>query len=136
MRDLLLLYVIVTVPLALHVGLTTVTYLDARSEGIDARKWGLIAFLVPLFGPTIYLLRRSEQYYDPETDPYRRGTYTVHESRQGEGPHGEGEVSPDEGVTAPMTLADVYREWRAGDDPEPPRSRDGDQGEQRDLREE
>lgn len=77
-----LAFAIVAIPLAWHVATATLVVLDARAEGMSPRKWGLIALLVPIFGPFAYLLERSEQYYDPESDPFREGTvFEFHESR-------------------------------------------------------
>lgn len=81
MDEAVLLGIVVGLPVLGLVGLATVTYADAGRVGLDRRKWAAITLLVPVFGFVLYLLERSEQFYDPETDPYAGGGYRFHDSR-------------------------------------------------------
>lgn len=75
-----LLFILVGIPIAIHLLLVGVAYFDAKSIDMNARKWALITLLVPVFGFFTYLFERSERSYDPETDPYAGGGYNFHES--------------------------------------------------------
>lgn len=77
-----LLAIVVGLPLAGLVALTAFTYYDAGRVGMSRQKWAVVVFFVPLFGFFLYLFERSEQFYDPEDDPYAEGGYNVHESRR------------------------------------------------------
>ncbi|WP_066412054.1 PLD nuclease N-terminal domain-containing protein [Halorubrum aethiopicum] len=77
--------ILIGLPLAWLAAFAAYAYLDAPKRGMNPRKWAAISFLVPLFGFFAYLFERDERDYDPEEDPYARGTtFAVHESRRGE----------------------------------------------------
>lgn len=87
--SLFLLGILVGLPLAWLVAFGAYAYLDAPKHGMNPRKWGLIAFGVPLFGLFAYLFERSERDYDSDDDPYAGGdggdsVFAIHESRQDE----------------------------------------------------
>ena len=71
---------LIGIPVMIQVILALAVYADARSVGMSPKKWALIAFLVPIYGIFLYLLERSERFYDPETDPYAEGGYNFYES--------------------------------------------------------
>ena len=81
----ILLVALVGIPVFVHLLLTAVAYYDATDIGLEKpRKWTAIVFAIPVYGFILYLLRRSELSYDPETDPYRSREYDIHSSRRDE----------------------------------------------------
>lgn len=77
-----LLAVLVGVPVLVLASLAAFTYADAADVGMaNPARWAAVVLFVPVFGFIVYLLARSEQFYDPETDPYAGGGYAVHPSR-------------------------------------------------------
>ncbi|WP_254864232.1 hypothetical protein [Halovivax gelatinilyticus] len=81
----LLLVALVAIPVFVQLLLAGFTYYDAGDVGMDRRKWTAIVGLIPVYGLILYILTRSEQSYDPSTDPHRERAFEIHPSRQGEG---------------------------------------------------
>ncbi|WP_290817860.1 hypothetical protein [Halovivax sp.] len=78
-----LLVLIVGIPVFVQVLLAAFTYYDATDVGIESpRRWTAIVGLIPIYGIIVYILRRSELSYDPESDPYREREYDIHPSRR------------------------------------------------------
>ena len=71
---------LIGIPMLIQVILTLAVYADATSVGMDPNKWALVTLLVPIYGLFLYLLERSERFYDPKTDPYAEGGYNFHET--------------------------------------------------------
>lgn len=78
-----LLVLIVGIPVGIQVLLAAATYYDAIDVGMASpRKWTAVVGLIPIYGIIVYILTRSEQSYEPESDPYREREYDIHPSRQ------------------------------------------------------
>jgi len=77
-----LLALLVGMPLAAHLILSVYAYLDAPRNDMDARKWGLVAATVPLFGFFTYVFEKGERKKDDEDgDMFVDGVFEIHESR-------------------------------------------------------
>lgn len=78
-----LLAVLIGVPLAWHLAMTAYVAVDARRQGMDRRKWTIVALCVPFFGFFAYVFERDERTRDPESEPdfFTAGPFEIHESR-------------------------------------------------------
>lgn len=91
-----LLAFLVAVPVGIQLLLAAFVHYDASDVGMNPPKWAAIVGLIPVFGLIVYLLTRSEQFYDPESDPYREHAFEIHPSRRDE-PAGPPEETPEAG---------------------------------------
>ncbi|GAB3410980.1 hypothetical protein GCM10027435_02100 [Haloparvum alkalitolerans] len=82
--DALVGAILIGLPALWLVGMAGYAYRDAARHGMNARKWAAVSLFVPFFGFFAYLFERDERDYDPREDPYARGAYNVHESRDEE----------------------------------------------------
>jgi len=88
-----LLAFLIAVPVGIQLLLAAFVHYDAGDVGLNPPKWAAIVGLIPVFGLVVYLLTRSEQFYDPESDPYREHAFEIHPSRRGESSGPAEEVS-------------------------------------------
>ena len=84
--DPFLLGILVGIPLAWHLGMAWYAYHDAGRNGMNQRKWGTIALLVPFFGFFAYIFERDERNRGPEPDLFADGPFKIHRSRADEAP--------------------------------------------------
>lgn len=77
---------VLAVMLTAHLTVSVYAYLDAPDHGMDARRWGLRSFAVPIFGFFAYLFEREEQGRDEDDrrDMFSEGIFEVHRSRADE----------------------------------------------------
>ncbi len=78
--------ILIGLPALWLVGMAGYAYRDAARHGMNPKKWAAISLAVPFFGFSAYLFERDERDYDPREDPYARGPFNVHESRNGDAP--------------------------------------------------
>ena len=103
---LLLLGVLLGFPVLALAGLAVYAYLDASKYGMNPYKWGLISFVVPLFGFFAYLFERDERTPDSNRDEmFVDGPFEIHQSRADDAPF----VSDPEGGSAEEQDADDGR---------------------------
>ncbi|ELZ10835.1 hypothetical protein C479_08488 [Halovivax asiaticus JCM 14624] len=79
-----LLVFLIAVPIGIQLLLAAFVHYDAGDIGMNARKWAAIVGGIPIAGLAIYLLARSEHFYDPADDPFREQTHEIHPSRRDE----------------------------------------------------
>ncbi|AGB17636.1 hypothetical protein Halru_3070 [Halovivax ruber XH-70] len=79
-----LLVFLIAVPVGIQLLLAAFVHYDAGDIGMNARKWAAIVGGIPIAGLAIYLLARSEHFYDPADDPFREHTHEIHPSRRDE----------------------------------------------------
>ncbi|MFP4174570.1 MAG: hypothetical protein ACLFSW_02170 [Halobacteriales archaeon] len=76
---------VLAVTLTAHLTASVYAYLDAPDHGMDARRWGLRALVVPVFGFFAYLFerdeRRREEDGDDREEMFSDGVFEIHESR-------------------------------------------------------
>ena len=76
---------VIAVALTAHLTASVYAYLDAPDHGMEARRWGLRAVAVPMFGFFAYLFVRDEKRrMEGDTDReemFEDGIFEVHESR-------------------------------------------------------
>ncbi|MFC3959568.1 hypothetical protein [Halovivax cerinus] len=77
---------LIAVPVWIQLLLAAFVHYDAGDIGMNARKWAAIVGVIPIAGLAVYLLARSEHFYDPASDPYRERTHEIHPSRRDEPP--------------------------------------------------
>lgn len=80
------LVLIVGIPLAWHVALAGVAYVDAPNHDLSPVRWTAISLLVPLFGFLAYLFEREERLEGPDADMFADGPFEIHESRADDAP--------------------------------------------------
>jgi hypothetical protein len=83
--------VVLGVMLTAHLMVSIYAYLDAPDHGMESRRWGMISFIVPMFGFFAYLFEKEERTKDPSDreDQFSDGVFEVHESRAEDVPFGE-----------------------------------------------
>lgn len=96
---------LVGVPLAWHLAMAGYAYVDADRHGMDRRKWGTVALLVPFFGFFAYVFERDERTREPDPEFFTEGPFRIHESRAGEPPLEPG-TRPTDGEDDPAASSD------------------------------
>lgn len=80
--------VVLGVILMAHLTVSIYTYLDAPDQGMEARKWGLLSFGVPIFGFFAYIFEKEERTKEPSDreDQFSDGVFEVHKDRADDRP--------------------------------------------------
>jgi hypothetical protein len=86
--DFVLLGAVYGIPLLVHTAAASYAYYDAKRHGMDATKWGAVAFFVPMFGFFAYLFERDERTHDESDrdEMFVDGPFQIHKSRAEDAP--------------------------------------------------